>query len=176
MIGPTWLADAGSSQISVLRVRLDGSLRPVEDSPVSSGGSVPVTIAIHGDLVFVGNSGTVSNYTGFALDEGGHLRRLAHSTFPLPSGTMLGDVLFDGTGAHLVGTRIGTGVGASSLPSEIDSFTVDDDGHLTPAPGSPSRRRAPVRWAANFVLSTQARCLFPTLTMDLARAASPPTT
>jgi 6-phosphogluconolactonase (cycloisomerase 2 family) len=46
-------------------------------------------------------------------------------------------VLFNGDGTHLVGTRIGTGVGASTLPSEIDSFTVDGNGHLSAAPGSP---------------------------------------
>ncbi len=131
------VADAGSGQISVLRVREDGSLRPVEGSPVSSGGSTPVTIAVHDDLVFVGNSGTVSNYAGFRLDAGGHLRPLEHATFALPSGTQPGDVLFDGDGTHLVGTRIGTGVGAATLPSEIDSFTVAADGRLSAAPGSP---------------------------------------
>lgn len=130
-------ADAGSGQISVLRIRPDGRLHPVEDSPVPSGGTTPVTIAIHGDLVYVGNSGAVSNYTGFTLNPGGHLRPLKGSTFPLPSGTMPGDVLFDGDGTHLVGTRIGTGVGAATLPSEIDSFTVDEGGRLVPAPGSP---------------------------------------
>jgi len=45
------VADAGSSQISVLRIRRDGSLRQVEDSPIASGGSTPVTIAVHDDLV-----------------------------------------------------------------------------------------------------------------------------
>lgn len=130
--------DAGSNQISVLRIRPNGSLRSVEGSPVSSGGTSPVTIAVHGDLVYVGNSGgTVSNYTGFTLNRGGHLSPLADSTFSLPSGTQISDVLFNGTGTHLVGTRIGTGVGASTLPSEIDSFTVDADGQLVPAPGSP---------------------------------------
>jgi hypothetical protein len=59
------VANAGSGQISVLRIRPDGWLRPVEGNPLSSGGSTPVTIAVHDDLVFVGNSGAVSNYTGF---------------------------------------------------------------------------------------------------------------
>ena len=131
------VADAGSGQISVLRIRRDGSLRQVENSPIASGGSMPVTIAVHDDLVFVGNAGAVSNYAGFKLNEGGHLRRLEDSTFGLPSGTQPGDVLFNGDGTHLVGTRIGTGVNTANLPSEIDSFDVDRDGHLTPAPGSP---------------------------------------
>ncbi len=131
------VADAGSSQISVLAIRPDGSLRQLQDSPVSSGGSMPVTIAVHDDLVFVGNSGTVSNYTGFELNAAGHLRPLDKATFSLPSGTQTGDVLFSGDGTDLVGTRVGTGVGAPTLPSEIDSFRVDRDGHLRVAPGSP---------------------------------------
>jgi hypothetical protein len=48
--------------------------------------------------VFVGNSGAVSNYTGFKLNQGGHLRQLGGSVFSLPSGTMPGDVLFNGDG------------------------------------------------------------------------------
>ena len=87
--------------------------------------------------MFVGNSGAVSNYAGFKLNGGGHLRNLDGSVFALPSGTMPGDVLFNGDGTPLVGTRIGTGVGAATLPSEIDSFNVDGEGHLTSAPGSP---------------------------------------
>jgi 6-phosphogluconolactonase (cycloisomerase 2 family) len=47
----------------------------------------------------------------------------------LPTGSQPGDVLFNGTGTKLVGTRVGT--------SEIDSFTVGDNGRLTASPGSP---------------------------------------
>jgi hypothetical protein len=61
------VADAGSGQISVLRIRRDGSPRQVDDSPIASGGSTPVTIAVHDDLVFVGNTGAVSNYADFKL-------------------------------------------------------------------------------------------------------------
>src|SRR5207245_9727348 len=41
------VADAGSSQISVLRIRRDGSLRRVDQRPVSSCGSTPVVLAAH---------------------------------------------------------------------------------------------------------------------------------
>src|SRR5467141_409613 len=41
-------ADAGSNQVSVLRIRPDGSLRPVDGSPTWSGGIKPVSIAVHG--------------------------------------------------------------------------------------------------------------------------------
>src|ERR1700733_12966636 len=49
--------DAGSNQISVLRTNRDGSLTQVPGSPVSSGGVEPVSIAVHGNLVYVANDG-----------------------------------------------------------------------------------------------------------------------
>ena len=122
--------DAGSNQISVLRINSDGELSPVGGGPVSSGGSEPVSIAVHGNLVYVANAGDGgSNYTGFTLNPGGHLRALADSTVPLPDGSSPGDVLFNGDGTRLVGARVGT--------SLIDSFTVGGDGLLTAAAASP---------------------------------------
>lgn len=126
--------DAGSNQISVLRIKPDGSLQIAQGSPVSSNGVNPVSIAVYGGLVYVANQGPGvnpgdTNYTGFTLNAGGHLRPLPGSTYALPSGSSPGDVLFSGGGTKLVGTRI--------LGSAIDSFTVGGDGLLTPAPGSP---------------------------------------
>ncbi|MBV9797751.1 MAG: beta-propeller fold lactonase family protein [Solirubrobacterales bacterium] len=122
--------DAGSNQISVLRISRDGSLELVRDGVVSSGGILPDSVTIHDDLVYVANSRNGgSNYTGFTLGDSGRLRPLAGSTVPLPDGSAPADVLFNGTGRKLVGTRVGT--------SEIDSFTVGRDGLLTAAPGSP---------------------------------------
>ncbi|MGH3179870.1 MAG: hypothetical protein ACRDPF_39095, partial [Streptosporangiaceae bacterium] len=110
-------ADAGSNQISVLRVNRGGSLSPVPGGVVSSRGIQPVSIAVHGSLVYVANAGTGdSNYTGFRLGRGGHLFPIPGSTVALPSAAQPGDVLFNGTGTKLVGTRVGT--------SQIDSFTV----------------------------------------------------
>jgi 6-phosphogluconolactonase len=121
--------DAGSNEISVLRVLPDGSLGHVGQGTVSSGGVKPVSVTVSGDLVYVANAGAGgSNYTGFTLNSGGHLRALAGTTVPLPDGSEPGDVLFNGDGTKLVGARVG-----SSL---IDSFAVAG-GHLTPAPGSP---------------------------------------
>ena len=123
-------ADAGSDQISVLRVHGDGRPKLVRGGVVSSGGSEPVSIAVHGDLVYVANAGDAdSNYTGFDLGRDGRLRPIADSTVSLPAGSQPGDVLISGDGRHVVGTRIG-----SSL---IDSFAIGRDGRLTAAPGSP---------------------------------------
>ena len=121
--------DAGSNQVSVLGVHADGTLSLVPGGVVWSGGTLPDSIAVHGDLVYVANSGTDSNYTGFRLGFGGHLIPIPGSTVTLASGAAPGDVLFNGTGTKLVGTEIG--------PSVIDSFTVGRDGRLTAAPGSP---------------------------------------
>jgi 6-phosphogluconolactonase len=126
--------DAGSNHVSVLRIKRDGSLKPVGGGPVSSNGVNPVSIAVHGHLVYVANAGTATskgktNYTGFKLNAGGHLRPLAGSTATLPDASQPGDVLFSPDGRKLVGTRVAT--------SLIDSFTVDRHGRLTAAPGSP---------------------------------------
>ena len=126
--------DAGSNQISVVRVKPDGSLQTAEGSPFSSNGVNPVSIAVFGALVYVANQGPGSNpgdsnYTGFTLNAGGHLSPLPGSTISLPNDSSPGDVLFNGDGTKLVGTRIAT--------SEIDSFTVGRNGLLTSAIGSP---------------------------------------
>ncbi|HET7354719.1 MAG TPA: beta-propeller fold lactonase family protein [Gaiellaceae bacterium] len=125
--------DAGSNQISVLRIKPDGSLQ-LAGEPVASGGIDPVSIGIHGNLVYVANAGPGSNtgdtnYTGFTLNAGGQLRPIPDSTYVLPNDSKPGQVLFSGDGTRVAGTRIAT--------SLIDSFTVGNDGRLTPAPGSP---------------------------------------
>ena len=123
--------DAGSNQVSVLRIGFGGSLQLVPGGVVSSDGPTPVSIAVHDNLVYVANAGAVDpNYTGFTLNLFGQLQPLANSTVSLPNGSQPGDVLFNSTGTSLAGTRVGT--------SEIDSFVVGRGGLLTAAPGSPS--------------------------------------
>jgi 6-phosphogluconolactonase (cycloisomerase 2 family) len=120
--------DAGSNQVSVLRIKHDGSLRLV--SVASSGGALPDSVTVHGDLVYVANSGAGdSNYTGFILAHHGELIRLPGSTVTLPATAAPADVLFNQNGTKLVGTEVG--------PSVIDSFTVGRNGLLTAAPDSP---------------------------------------
>jgi 6-phosphogluconolactonase len=107
-----------------------GSLSLVPGGVVSSRGLLPDSLAVHGDLVYVANSGAGhSNYTGFRLGSGGHLSHIPGSTVTLASGAAPGDVLFNGTGTKLAGTEVG--------PSLIDSSTIGSGGRLTAAPGSP---------------------------------------
>jgi 6-phosphogluconolactonase (cycloisomerase 2 family) len=126
--------DAGSNQISVLRIGHDGSLSPAKGSPVASGGVDPVSIGVHHHLVYVANAGPGgsvgdTNYTGFRLDGGGRLRPIPDSTYVLPNDSKPGQILFNRDGNRVAGTRINT--------SEIDSFTVGHGGRLVPAAGSP---------------------------------------
>ncbi len=126
-------ADAGSNQISVLKINPGGSLTEV-GSPVSSGGIKPVSIAIHAGWVYVANAGAGgSNYTGFTIDSAGNLTPLSNSTYALPDTANPGDVLFNETGFNLIGTEVNTGL--------IDSFVVGSDGRIglhsaTPAQGA----------------------------------------
>ena len=137
--------DAGSNQISVLRVTA-GGVPVLVGRPVSSGGIEPVSVAVSwSGLVYVANSGAGgSNYTGFRLSPAGTLRPIPGSTYTVPDNSGLGDVFFNAFGDHLIGTRTGT--------SLIDSFVVLPGGRLLAARLSlhragprPARRRVLAR-------------------------------
>jgi 6-phosphogluconolactonase (cycloisomerase 2 family) len=135
--------DAGSNDVSVLRIGADGALTLVPHGVVGSGGNTPVSVAEHAGLVYVANAGSSgSNYTGFTLGASGRLRPLTDSTFALPAGAQPGDVLFNPTATNLVGTRVGT--------SQIDSFSVGPDGRLTPAADSPFAAQGPGPFGSEF--------------------------
>ena len=109
--------DAGSNQVSVLRLT-PGGVPVLVGHPVSSGGIQPVSVAVSpSGLVYVANSGAAgSNYSGFRLLPGGTLVPIPGATFAVPGDSGLGDVFFNAFGNHLIGTRTGT--------SQIDSFVV----------------------------------------------------
>ena len=121
-------ADAGSNQISVLRIGFDGVPHLV--SVASSGGVQPVSIAVAHDLVYVANAGAGgTNVTGFFLAPWGVLYPLPHSSAPLPEGSGPGDVVIDPTGHRVAVSLVNT--------SEIASFAVGFGGRLFAAAGSP---------------------------------------
>jgi len=122
--------DAGSNQISVLRITA-GGVPVLVGQPVASGGITPVSVAVsRTGLVYVANQGNGgSGYSGFRLHFDGSLTPIPGSTVTVPNGSGLGDVFFNATGNHLIGTRTGT--------SQIDSFDVLPGGHLLAAHDSP---------------------------------------
>ncbi len=122
--------DAGSNQISVLRLTA-GGVPVLAGAPASSGGIKPVSVAVSpSGLVYVANSGAGgSGYSGLRLGFDGSLTPIAGSTVTVPDSAGLGDVFFNAFGTHLIGTRTGT--------SQIDSIVVLPNGHLLAAKGSP---------------------------------------
>ncbi len=122
--------DAGSNQISVLRITA-GGVPVLVGQPVPSGGVKPVSVAVSWTgLVYVANSGAGgSGYSGFRLSFDGGLTPVPGSTVTVPDSSGVGDVFFNSLGNDLIGTRTGT--------SQIDSFVVLPGGRLLAAPGSP---------------------------------------
>jgi 6-phosphogluconolactonase len=124
--------DAGSNQVSVLRVTAGGV--PVQvGQPVFSGGIDPVSVSVSPfGVVYVANKGNATDgagFNGFRLGLGGTLAPIPGATYAAPAGSGPADVLFNSTGTSLVGTLVNT--------SQIESFKVLPDGRLLAAPGSP---------------------------------------
>src|SRR5215469_3709299 len=114
--------NAGSGDISVFRVH-GANLALVDRVPC--GGSEPVALAQHENLVYVVNAGGTSNVTGFRLDEDGKLRPIPGSTaFLSTSNSGPGSVSFSPDGQFLLVTEKAT--------NNIDAFHVQIDGTLGP--------------------------------------------
>ncbi|MGO9581324.1 MAG: lactonase family protein [Acidimicrobiales bacterium] len=123
--------NAGSNTISVFRVRGD-SLALAEILP--SGGTFPVSVAVHGNLVYVlnaENGGSVQGYRivfGVVLPIFGSSRPLGLDPTATPQFTNTpGQVAFTPDGSQLVVTTKANG-------NDIDVFRVFYDGRLSPAP------------------------------------------
>jgi len=121
--------NAGSNDVSVFRIRSDGlELTDVEDSQ----GVLPVSVTIHGDIVYVlnagGRLGDVDLVTGFVLSSQGYLTPLAGSTRQLSQdNTDPAQVGFTPDGSALVVTEKATGA-----MGQIDVFPIDRDGLPSP--------------------------------------------
>ena len=118
--------DNGSNQISVLRVGAGGALTAV-GSPVSSGGTNPVSIGVSGDLVYVANAAPgAPNITGFRLSPFGRLTPIAASTVNLPATAQPDDVAINATATNLVVPDV--------AQSMIYSYAISSAGLLTAVP------------------------------------------
>jgi 6-phosphogluconolactonase (cycloisomerase 2 family) len=115
-----WLlaVNAGSDDVSVFRVTPAG---PALRSVTQSGGDMPISVTIYGNLVYVLNAGGAGNISGFALHANGDLSALAGATQPL-SGAGVGpaQVQFTPDGGKLVVTEKAT--------NQIDVYLLDDAG------------------------------------------------
>jgi 6-phosphogluconolactonase (cycloisomerase 2 family) len=116
--GRLFAVNPGSDSISVFKVR--GTALDLVDV-AGSGGDRPISVTVHGDLLYVLNAGGAGNVTGFTVSRRGHLSPLAGSTRPLSgSGTGPAEVSFDPRGDLLVVTEKATNL--------IDTYEVGRDG------------------------------------------------
>lgn len=133
-----WLfaVDAGSNEISSFRVRPDG-LRLVERVP--SGGTMPTSLTLHDDLLFVLNAGGTGNIAGFEVDDG-ELEAIPEASRPLSGdATAPGQIAFSPDGETLVVTERAT--------NRIATYAVDDDGEVSGPTVFPSSGATPFGFA-----------------------------
>jgi len=130
----------GSDSISVFRKGEEGNLTAVSASPFPSNGSAPLSVTIHGDLVYVANQAPAfdnpsgpPNITGFRLGKDGKLSPMDGSTVVFPAGHGPAQVEFSPDGQTLVVTA---GF-QDEATSRVHSYRVQADGTLKEAPGSP---------------------------------------
>jgi 6-phosphogluconolactonase len=120
--------NAGSGEISVFRV-FGSTLVLVNKTPC--GGSEPVAVAQHGNLVYVVNAGGASNVTGFRLHRSGDLDQITNSTTFLTAGNSgAASLSFSPDGQTLLVTE--------KLTNTIDAFHAQADGTLAPIVANPS--------------------------------------
>src|SRR5438309_490377 len=141
--------NAGSNDVSVFAVSPTGLALA---SRTASGGTLPISLTVHGNVLYVLNAGGSGNISGFTLGASGDLTPIAGATLPL-SGSTVGpaDVQFSPDGSRLVVTNGGTaliGAGINDIAlshnsrylyvlqtggaQAIHAFRVAADGHLTP--------------------------------------------
>ena len=110
--------NAGSNDVSVFGVGPQGlSLL----GRTSSGGTLPISVTVSGNLVYVLNAGGSGNITGFTIDGAGALSPLAGSTKALSRAAPApAQVSFSADGGELIVSEKGT--------SLLDVYPVDENG------------------------------------------------
>jgi 6-phosphogluconolactonase len=132
-----FVVNPGSNDISVFAVARN-ALTLLDRVP--SGGQQPLSVAVHGDLVYVlnggGNVGGIDNISGFRVGDDGKLTPLSNSIRPLSAAvTTPAQIQFSPDGSILVVTEKST--------NAIDTFTVDEDGRATGPMVTPSDAQTP---------------------------------
>ncbi len=108
--------DAGSNDVAAFRVTSGGLILT---GRAASGGMMPVSVTVFGNLVYVVNAAGTPDIAGFDLGADGSLTPIAGSIQAL-SGSAPAQIAFDLAGQVLVVTEKAT--------STIDTFTLDANG------------------------------------------------
>ncbi|HMS82708.1 MAG TPA: beta-propeller fold lactonase family protein [Nitrospira sp.] len=127
------VVNPGSDDISVFQIH-GRHLRLVDRVP--SGGTRPISLAIHDDYVYVLNAGGAGNIAGFEQTHQGKLKLIAGSIRPLSgANTAPAQISFTPAGDMLVVTEKATQI--------IDTYAVDEDGVATGPVSQPSHGTTP---------------------------------
>ncbi len=125
--------NAGSNDVSVLSVSPGGLALA---SRTASGGTLPISLTAHGNVLYVLNAGGTGNISGFAVGTSGALTAIAGATLPL-SGSNVGpaQVSFSPDGRRLVVTEKNT--------NQLDVYAVDANGVASGPTTTPSAGGTP---------------------------------
>jgi 6-phosphogluconolactonase len=130
--GRLFVTNAGSDDITVFAAEGE---RLVSLDRASSGGSVPRSVAVHGERVYVLNTAGEPNVSGFALKAGERLVPVSGSTGVIGVGSDPAQVAFSSDGRTLLVT--------DRASDSIHAFAVGDDGLLKDAVTHPSSGATP---------------------------------
>ena len=130
--------NAGSNEISTFVVRRDGTLDLIGHWP--SGGTTPLSVTIHGNIVYVVNGGGNGNIAGFTMSSRGVLSPIAGSTLPLSSNASgPAQISFSPNGKLLVVTEKAT--------NSLSVYRVASNGSVTGPSVVPSNGATPFGFA-----------------------------
>jgi 6-phosphogluconolactonase len=136
--------NAGSDSVSSFRATKGGLVLVEEED---SGGDMPESLALHGDLLYVLNTdtandnGTTGNIYGLRISADGELspvgssQPLAHAAPPFATAR---GIEFDPTGKVIVVTELVGGLLTGGPPGSINTFVVGSDGKAGPVASYPS--------------------------------------
>jgi 6-phosphogluconolactonase len=147
--------NAGSDTVTSFRETVSGLKRV---NQVSSGGNMPESLALHGNLLYVLNvsttnaNATTGNIYGLRISSSGKLspvgssRTLANLAPPDRSADPRA-IDFKPNGKVIVVTELAAGFASTGPPGRIDTFVVASDGKAGPAVAHPASDALPFGFA-----------------------------
>jgi len=126
-----FVVNDGSNTVTSFRVTSGGITRA---DTAKSGGKLPISVAVHGDLLYVLN-GVSGNIAGFVFNSHGTLIPIAHSkqSLSVPGDTgVAADIGFSPNGKWLVVAmrNLPTVAGNKNSPGILDTFPVHTNGSV----------------------------------------------
>jgi len=127
--------NSGSNSIAAFRIDGSGGLTPVSGSPFASGGIDPVSVGLRDDILTVVNkdedphqnaNSALPNYTTFRVGPDGTLDPIDRSTASVAYGSSPSQAAIAAVGPFVFG--------ADFLGGLLQSFELDDGGHLLANP------------------------------------------